>query len=154
MIQRKQSLYLLLSLAFTGILFFINIASICGADGIFEMRFYGLKNATPGAESTEEAVIWPLAVMCVMPALLLLMSLFLYKRRPLQMKVTGIAAALQIGLVIFLNVTHYTIVSDLDYEWTFSAYTLIPIVGAILSILAYRGISDDEALIRSLNRLR
>jgi uncharacterized membrane protein YeiB len=118
------------------------------------MRFYGLKNATPGAESTEGAVIWPLAVMCVMPALLLLMSLFLYKRRPLQMKVTGIAAALQIGLVIFLNVTHYTIVSDLDYEWTFSAYTLIPIVGAILSILAYRGISDDEALIRSLNRLR
>lgn len=154
MIQRKQSLYLLLSLAIMVALFFINIASICGPDGIFEMRFYGLKNVSPGTTDTEGVIIWPLAMMCIVPTLLLLIAIFSFKKRPLQMKITGIAAALQIGLAVFLNVSQITIASDLNYDWVFSAYTLLPILGAVLSILAYRGISDDEALVKSLDRLR
>lgn len=154
MIQRKQSLYLLLSIAVMAALFFINIASICGPDGIFEMRFYGILSVADVQEAENIVVIWPLATLCVFPTLLLLIALFLFKKRPLQMRITGIAAAIQICLSAFLNITHATIVSDLDYEWTFSVYTLLPIIGAVFSIMAYRGISDDEALVKSLDRLR
>lgn len=154
MIQRKQSLYLLLSLAIMAVMFFINIASICGPEHILEMRFYGILDATPNASAAESTIIWPLLVMCVMPTLLTFMAIFLYKNRPLQMKVTGIAAALQLGLAIFLNVTHFMVASDIEYKWVFSAYTLLPLIAAVFSYLAYRRISDDEALIKSLNRLR
>ncbi|MBQ2322725.1 MAG: DUF4293 family protein [Bacteroidales bacterium] len=42
----------------------------------------------------------------------------------------------------------------MEMEWHFSARWLLPTLAAVMDILAYRRISDDEALVRSLDRLR
>ncbi|GIV33961.1 MAG: membrane protein [Chitinophagales bacterium] len=78
-----------------------------------------------------------------------LLIIFLYKNRPFQIKA---------GWVLIL--LHLLLMGILGY-WFFSqtglAYlpaTVIPLISLIFQILAIRGVRKDEALVKSMDRLR
>ena len=154
MIQRKQTLYLLCSFLIIGSLLFLNLGNFAGEEGIFELRFNGLLDVTRPDSPSLAVSIPALAITIILPLVLCLLSIFMYKKRPLQMRVTGINIGLQVGLSAFLVFSNYILASKLGFEWHFYYTSFLPLMSAVFSYLAYRGISDDEALINSLNRLR
>lgn len=88
-------------------------------------------------------------------SLLSLALIFLYKNRKLQMKLvisiialTGMVFAIMYGRSYGMDYT------TLDTERHLLSGALVPLSFIILSYLAYRGINNDEKLVKSLDRIR
>lgn len=139
MIQRKQTLWLLLSL-------------ICAAL-TFRLPFYNGTIKTDavgveGADLTASDNIWLMLLAGAVIALALV-AIFMFKNRKLQIQLTFIGLLLSVGLLA------------LFYYYTFSfatggiALTALVSLGSIVGFFfALRGIRNDQKLIRDLNRLR
>ena len=88
-------------------------------------------------------------------ALLAAVCIFLFKNRNLQFKLSIIGVILSIALIA-LEVWHIegfkktNVLAKGSYYWG----ALLPILMAILFVMAARGIYKDERLVKSLNRLR
>ncbi len=154
MIQRKQTLMLILALVLTATLFFQELGLFVTAENLFELNFYSLTDITDANNPTIVYLLAPLAVLIVLVNIFNLLAIFLFKKRPLQMRVCGLNVGILIGLVGIIVYLNYAIADDLATEWHLSSTLIIPLVAAFLNFFAYRAISDDEALIQSLNRLR
>jgi len=84
--------------------------------------------------------------------LLHLIIIFLYKKRILQIKILGFTMVLLLGLV---GVMLYFLYAAFEgAEVVFKIPIVFPVIAFILDYLAIRAIGKDEALIRSLNRIR
>lgn len=153
MIQRIQSLYILAAIVALGTLFFVDLGQLSGEEGLFNVMHYGVVDVTNGGEDVI-TYLFPLASVLGVTSILALIDLFLFKNRMLQMRVATITAALSIASAIMMVLTNAVVASTLDMSWSFHWTVVLPIAAALLMVLAYRKISDDEALIRSLNRLR
>ena len=153
MIQRIQSLYLLVVFILISLTSFMPLALLVGANGkVFPFFSRGILGHEPGAEMIYNS--WPLAVLLVLIALIALVSLFLYKKRILQIRFTVINILLMIGSLglIYYNVNSQ--VEALNATVQYQIADIFPVIGAILSYLAIRSIGKDEALIRSIDRIR
>ena len=153
MIQRIQSIYLLLATLLTGSLLFLDLANIFGSAGDFVLRFYGIITIV----NNETEVIVPLIAMAfllITTVFSLFVSVFLYRKRILQIRLSGINMGLLtgiVGMIIYL-VIQASKKWEMDYSFTFSI--VFPVIALILVYLAIRAIGKDEALVRSLDRIR
>lgn len=154
MIQRKQTLMLVLSLVLTATLFFQEMGLFLTDSGLFELNFYSLTDVTNAVAPQVVYLLIPLTVLVVLVNVLNLISIFLFKNRPVQMRICGLNVGILLGLAGIIVYLNYAIAGDLETEWHFNSTVIIPLVAAFLNFFAYRAISDDEALIQSLNRLR
>lgn len=145
---------LILALVLTATLFFQELGLFVTAENLFELNFYSLTDITDANNPTIVYLLAPLAVLIVLVNIFNLLAIFLFKKRPLQMRVCGLNVGILIGLVGIIVYLNYAIADDLATEWHLSSTLIIPLVAAFLNFFAYRAISDDEALIQSLNRLR
>ncbi|GHT74996.1 membrane protein [Bacteroidia bacterium] len=133
MIQRVQTIWLLLTALVIAIFFFIPDTAIVTA--IVEI------NSSNYLLDIELGLILILAITAI----------FLYKKRPLQIKCCyGILL-----LLAFFYISLYLLVQypgGNDVVWKLPV--LIPLVTVIFVLLAIRAIQKDEKLVRSLDRLR
>jgi hypothetical protein len=102
-----------------------------------------------------------LGAMLVVTTLLPFVTIFLYKNRPLQIRLCGVECVLLIGVLVVMGAFTYAICNnifaDFDITWSnivFRFPILMPIVSVILTPLAMRAILRDELLVRSLDRIR
>ena len=155
MIQRIQSVYLFLALLCMVMLIFFPVADFFTIrEHVYELRFNGL---IPSESYPEEfmAGTWPLTALIITIIVILVADIFLFKNRMLQMRLTVYNIVLMFGLLgmIYYYMTQLTdVVNALTY--TIYPTVLMPLISAILLMLAFRGIRKDELLIRSLNRIR
>lgn len=99
----------------------------------------------------------PLIIIWALSILISFITIFLYKKRSLQMKMISIAIGLVMVfmLLIFIYYTpkvEATLSVSTDYAKCIGIY--LPIVSFIFLILAYRGVRKDDKLVKSLDRLR
>ncbi|MCK9325788.1 MAG: DUF4293 domain-containing protein [Bacteroidales bacterium] len=152
MIQRIQSIFLLLAMIAWNILFFKPIMGFTtDAGGSWYLLASSIK------ESAGDGIVMttiPLLVLLIIIDLLLLSALLLYRRRTLQLRVTLLSMILQIfsygliGLYVFFGVNKL----DASAHLLFS--TVMPLVAFVLTFLAFRGIRRDILLLKALERLR
>ncbi len=136
MIQRIQSLWLALAAAAT----FFSI-KLPFYSGIFQ-------NLTTQINLTGQSTFL-LLIFSVLTGVISILSIFLFKKRKLQLKV-GLAALLVSFITIllyFLEVKKYT-------SGVYALSMLVILAVPIFLILALRGIYKDEKLVKSLDRLR
>jgi len=88
-------------------------------------------------------------ILTVAVAVLALVTIFLYKNRPLQMKLTLVGIVLSL-ITLFRYFTETRQFAKGNYSLTAVLSFLVP----IFLILAARGIYKDNKLIKSLDRLR
>jgi hypothetical protein len=152
MIQRIQTIWLLLSLAAWGFLFFGPVISLTNeSGGAWILEASAIKNA-----QNSEAVIKtiPLLILFGVVEFLTLISIFLYKWRTLQMRITLYTMILQvfsyglIALYVIQGARH------LDAKPGLMFLSIMPLVSFILSFLAFRGIRRDILVLKMVNRLR
>lgn len=155
MIQRIQTLFLLASLAFTALLLFLSLGSIT-TSGVGESLFMSKGLALP---ETGEIIFptVPLFILAIAICLLTTISIFLYKNRNLQMRLTIYNIILMIGFVGLSLFYIYAIKNNSELQYlshSLKATFIFPVASAILSYLAFRNIRKDELLIKSYDRLR
>ena len=155
MIQRIQSVYLLFATLVTGTLFFIPIAEFIGIEGqIYVLKFQGLFVEAQDGMSFINKVI-PLSLLISITTLLSLVTIFFYKRRILQIRLTTFNILLLIGLTILMAYYLYYPVVPVEIESKNPTYSIVlPLVSVVLSFMALKGIRKDEEIIKSYNRIR
>ena len=152
MIQRLQSVFLALaaismSLLFSKPMSFATIDQPLPAGTQESMLADGVFN-------TQDHVI--LLVLVILAILIPLVTIFLFKNRPLQMKLSRITIAL-VSLAVILTI----ILFNIDYknisigtEVTIEYGYILPVLAIVFLALALRFIRKDEKLVRSADRLR
>ena len=144
MIQRIQSIFMLLASIALFSLFFIPFAlSDKATSPFFEDQLFNVNDHTI------------LLVLCILGASVCLISIFLFKNRNLQLRLgyLGIICSLFLGIVAFwLIYSNANEMSDTNVEDQFGLY--IPLISLILIVLANRYIKKDDDLVDSMERLR
>ena len=98
---------------------------------------------------------WGLFVIGVIATVLALATVFLYKNRILQIRVSVFNVVVMLCFYAYLGFLSWKInpESGLVFD-KIGIGIIMPIISIILTYLAIRNIGADEALVRSLNRLR
>ncbi len=131
MIQRIQTLFLLAASALLFSMFF--------SEMVFTLE-----------ESVKYSDVTPLLIMNVITFALSFLSIFLYKHRMLQIRVSIFNSVILLGFQGWILWLFFT----KPQESAFSITAVFPIVAAILLFSAIRYIARDEAMVRSTSRLR
>jgi amino acid transporter len=150
MIQRIQSVFLLLAAASMVLAIVLPIAiEIAGGQTItFEaMGFYRNGNLIFGT--------FGLFILGGISAMLSLITIFLYKKRKLQIKLTTINIIIMFAFYVFIILMLFFKNPETNAAFqNMGIGVIMPAISIIFSWLAIRKIGEDEALIKSLNRLR
>jgi hypothetical protein len=155
MIQRIQSLYLLLTSLLSVLFLSGNILTFLNKSGIeIIMNFRGIwQSAGAGNDALIRHQIM-LPVLMILISLVSLLVIFFYKNRKLQMKLTIAViflAAASIALMVFYS---FSIIRKFNTDLMPGVRMFIPLLILLFGILAYRGIIRDENLVKSYDRLR
>lgn len=151
MIQRTQTLFLLAVAILSGLMLNGDLIILnTGTGTLFTMSFLGL--GEQGGEIIQQ--IWPLKVILALVPILSLVAIFLYRKRPLQMRVTMLVVLLSLGTLILG--AFYILMFDrkIDVTIVWKVKSIFPLISAILAWLAYRAILRDDIRVRSYDRLR
>jgi hypothetical protein len=154
MLQRIQSIYLLGALLLIAALFFVPFAEIIGGDGaiyVFDKAGVYLQ------EAKDPEIIYnglPIQIFLGIIVLVNLVTLFSFKKRIRQIRLSVFNILLMIGLsgVIYYFAAHSA--QLLDGKFTFEPSLVMPLIAVVLTYLAIRSIGRDEALVRSIDRIR
>ena len=143
MIQRIQSVYLLLALIAAVLLFFIPIADLTNEVGTFKEYLYLSKEVY-------------FMLMAGFSGFLSLITIFLFKNRRIQIILCFINILLTAALMftIIMNIENTSDNYPADVEGSYTWGTFIPFLIIIFVSLALRAIKNDERLVRSMDRLR
>lgn len=154
MIQRIQTLYLLLAAICTGAALFMPLASCTDGTAEYTLRAFMLSDGI-------STFIMPTVYLCIilsLSTLVPLVTIFLFKRRMLQIRLCVAELVLLAGSVIMTGIYCYLTwraVSELEFgEAAVSIWAIMPLIAIVFVVLALRAIFRDELLIRSLNRIR
>ena len=99
---------------------------------------------------------WGLFALTAIISLIALITIFLFKKRILQIRLCIFNALLILGFYGLFAFFAWTVKGDMGVDASFSVKFALafPVVSLILDYLAIRNIGADEALVRSLDRLR
>ena len=153
MIQRIQSLYLLLVAVLTGLMLLMPLGTFLGGTEEMYLTAFGFSDAADGTP-VESAF----AAMVIAAALLPFVTIFLYKKRLLQFRLCVVETVLLAGVMLFEIYYIWGGARSLSTlavsAWKLSAAAFFPPVSLIFTYLALRGIRKDILLVKSLDRIR
>jgi drug/metabolite transporter (DMT)-like permease len=118
---------------------------------VYEFGFTGIKGE---GEINNVFSVLPYTLLLSLCLFILVATLFLFKKRVVQTRLTIFNIVLLVGLQGLAYYYTTAAGTELDANYSFTILFIFPILAAILSYLALRAIIKDELLIRSLNRLR
>lgn len=155
MIQRIQSLYLLMVVVLSTITFFMPLVSFVNSVEALEysMNYKGIF-LVQETGNVFQGDVWTLTVLSALIPLITLVSLFAFKNRVLQLRLSFFNMVLMAGWYVLLFISIWFAKSLYQADWTLELVTAFPLINIILTLLAVRAIGKDEALIKSLNRIR
>lgn len=146
MIQRIQTVFLFLSVVLTGVLIFVPIASFNIGDEIVKLSVLNFEN---------QPNVLPLLILAILMMLVPCVTIFLFKKRELQLKLSSLNVFLNAvfcGLIFLFYVDKMQEILSVNASYVFGAY--VPLINMVLSVLAMRWIRKDIELIKSVDRLR
>lgn len=153
MIQRIQTLYLFLSLGLIVLIFFVPISEFTiGGNQLVSYKATGFYD-----EGTGNLILVTIPVIIIGAVIIFfyVISIFLFKKRMLQLRLCVLNIILLaglIGLICYHLIFYIRTVQADDFKIGFSF--IIPVIAIILTYLAFRGIRKDEYLVRLSDRIR
>lgn len=159
MIQRVQTLYLLLATIFTGLLLFVPLASSDISNMHADLTAWGIyvTDMTNNGLITQVLSHSWFGILLTVTTLLPFATIFLYKNRKRQMLlciVEIILLAVSAGLLIYLQQTDMLIKGMAQPKFVLLSQSGLLLLSIVSVWIARRRIAKDEALVRSLDRIR
>ena len=144
MIQRKQSLWLLLAALFSAGVLYFSLYTAPGATG------------TTGNVVLRAADHYPSLIIAVVMVLLPLISIFMFKNRKRQTSMTFVSILANIAFVgiTLSRVTNLGKLMPPPAPGSYGIGAILPVVSIVLLVLALLGIRKDDKLVKSMDRLR
>lgn len=156
MIQRIQTIFLFLVVVAMGITIGTPIWEQTLLDQSWKLTAFSLDNLDVAGEVIETTSKWYLATLAAFAGLLALISIFQYKNRGRQMMLNMVNSLLMVGLVaaVFLttNGINQEIASEVAGSYQIGFWAIL--AAMVCNMLANRFIRKDEALVRSVDRIR
>lgn len=150
MIQRKQTLFLLLAVILGVVTLSLPVASVT-AEGLTVSQIYNL--FWLDGQHVAHFSVWPLFAILLVATAVSVLTIFLFKNRLLQAKLCAVSMLLYIVWYIALIVVSKSQAPDaLNFQPAFVA--VLPAVCAILCMMARKGVLADEKLVRAADRIR
>lgn len=149
MLQRIQTLFLLIAIGLTVAIFFVPFGYAPALD-----------------ETAHQAFMQPLVVsdfLCLILStgaslVAMVAAIFTFRNYPLQKLMTALSAVFiltTIGVVIYAIITPYVEVdADISIATSWGWGVLLLILALVAVLLAFRNIAKDQRLIRSYDRIR
>jgi cbb3-type cytochrome oxidase subunit 1 len=155
MLQRIQTIYLLAIVVLSGFVVFSPLADLINKvdNLIYIVDFKGISLV----QQTGNAIVarvWGLNSVSLVIPILALITIFSFKNRPKQIRLTVINMVFMISFYFFLIIYLWPACERLHTDWHLRIVNLFPLVNLILSFLAIGAIGKDEKLVKSLDRLR
>lgn len=152
MIQRIQTIYLLISLIAITLLFFNPFIGFTGeAGGAWLLFLNGIREAETG--KVVMATV-PLLILFILIEIMALTAVLSYSKRAFQLRVTVLNMILQVlsyGIIALFAIQGK---NKFGADPGLLFFSAMPLLAAICSFLAFRGIRRDMLLLRGLERLR
>jgi len=150
MIQRIQSVWLLVAALLSMLLFVFNIVTITydGTGSEINQSFKLLGFGVQG---------YLLAALAIVLVALPLIAIFMFKNRKKQILMTVLAMVLNFGFVAFSVMSISSFTTSHTPAVTGSSYGMgafVPVVTVIFLFMAIRGMRKDDKLVKSADRLR
>ncbi len=152
MIQRVQSLFLLVSVILLSVLSCLSVAEIMIDNNIYSYKTFGIYSQDGYYELI--AHTYPLFILIIISTIIIFISIFLFKKRLLQLRLCLISIFLQSGIYGLGYFYIYQLSNKYEILIHYSFAIIIPLISIILVYMAMRAIKKDEILIKSLDRIR
>ena len=155
MIQRIQTLYLSLIALITLIFLsgrFLSFTDKTGA--VIKVTFNGIFRDIVGQSPEMIEKLLPLSVLIILIPIISIITIFIFKNRKIQLRLTWFLIILASVFVIALIHVSFSVISKFEARIIPGFKMILPIFILIFSILAYRGIKKDDQLVKSYDRLR
>ncbi len=160
--QRKQTLFMLITAILCGLLFFFPLATIelatpveatvvGEADGAL-YTIWGISYFKGGGEA-----FYYHGILVVLATLLPIITIFLHKKRTLQLSLCFVEGIFVLGLIGFEVIGIYrlnTMFAGTPYVVDHSFVMVVPILAIATVFFSYKGIMHDILLLRSADRIR
>ena len=159
-IQRWQSLLLLVAAAVMGCFTFCSLGQFQTTDFTFDFTSFGISyegEATDGVPTGFFEKTWYFFAVSLMSAIIPLVTIFLSGNLKLQMRMClmEILFVIATGFVAF-NISRNVVLQNaaMDASFGWSSVALCPFIALAAVILAYWRIRHDRNLLRSADRIR
>lgn len=152
MIQRIQTLYLLLAGILPAFTFFFPVALLVKGDAWLSMTSIGYDMANVSEMAGSHP--WALAVMAALSVVMAFVALFSFKNRKKQLR--WVHGALTSNMVWYLTLIAYAFsaAGSTGLTLSFALCCLLPMLAMVALWMARRAIRHDEALVRAADRIR
>lgn len=157
--QRIQTVWWILSiLAVTlfglqDILYFRS--DLVGGAALFVQTSTGVALKTDLLDTGALYTNWTTAILLGFSVVISLTSIFIYKMRPFQLRLSILNALVLVGALLSVGYTAYRFSSTAGASFSgVSMWLSLPFIAIILQLLAARAVLQDEMLVRMSQRIR
>lgn len=152
MLQRIQTLYLIGSVILIALVINLPLITLSDTSGtLYTLTSTGLFQAD-GVKLMSGIYM---AVLFAGLGMLVLVSIFLFRKRTLQMRITIFSLLIYVGSYGLIFYYYQFAVSAMGLSLlTMHIPLSFPLIGAVMQFLAFNGISKDDRLVKSYDRLR
>lgn len=151
MIQRIQSIYLLVVVVLLIVAMCLPVGNFVMSDG----ASWPFSNLNVQTDTGADTSPWGMFAILLLSSLIAFATIFLYKNRMLQIRMSIFSTILLIGYYIVFVVFMFMLESKYEAETFQVGFGLcLPLVAIVLNYLAIRAIGKDEILVKAADRLR
>lgn len=150
-IQRIQTLYLLLAFIAMVVSMFLPLGIFIGYGGNEIYDFYPLYVIVNGVKDYSVAGLFAILGLS---AIVSLGTIFCYKDLLLQIRLSVFNIVMMIGFYGAFAALWWLVKGDLDASFKINWSLGLPVVAVILTVLAIRGMGRDRKLLRDANSMR
>lgn len=99
-----------------------------------------------------------MGILVILALAVAFVTIFLYRKRMIQLRLCFVLAILMLGIQGFIVMHLYKLTQVLDamqsYAIRYTVFDIFPVVALFFVWLAFRGVTKDVALLKSLDRIR
>lgn len=154
-IQRWQSVLLLLTVALMACFTFLSLGQVQTTDYTYNFTCLGFAiegEPTGGALSGLQIYTWLLFCISIVTIILPFVTIFLYKNLSLQKKLCLVEVLFIIAAIVLAGYEGYCEFPGFSCSW--SSLAIAPFLALITTIMAWRCIRKDHNLLKSVDRIR
>ena len=153
MIQRVQSLYLLIAIVVAIVTLFVPLMSVVNTEGVRLVTFTGIACDTALPEMAGHHP-WSISLFSFLSILCPIVSMFLFKHRKKQVVWADLTVVSNALCLLAIAYTGFEANDILQGSINPELCSLLPLVSIVAAIMARKGIRHDEALVRAADRIR
>lgn len=151
MIQRIQTVYLMIVTILLLVTMCQSAGSFVAGDGsVYNFMNYGVEFP----DGTTSSSSWGMLALLILSAIVSVGTIFMFKNRILQIRMTVFNSIILIGYYVTFIVFMFVLKGKLEATYQLSWALALPLVCIILNYLAIRAIGKDEFMVKAADRLR